>query len=117
MGKRSVGDYSPDDYEEKIEGKSIADIQWYLSCQGAEIAYKILLGKGWTPQQARSVLPNSLKTEIVMTANPREWRHIFGLRTSKSAYPQMREIILSLLQEFQRRIPILFDDIGREERG
>jgi len=57
------------------------------------------------------VLPNSLKTEIVMTANIREWRHILKLRTSKAAHPQMIEVMVPILQEFQEKIPVLFDDI------
>jgi thymidylate synthase (FAD) len=66
---------------------------------------------GWSPQQARSVLPNSLKTEIVMTANLREWRHFFRLRTSAAAHPQMREIAVPMLAEFKRLISVVFDDI------
>jgi len=77
----------------------------------AEARYIELLNRGWSPQQARSVLPNSLKTEIVMTANVREWRHIFTLRTSLAAHPQMREIMTPILGEFVRLMPILFDGI------
>jgi thymidylate synthase (FAD) len=77
----------------------------------SEEFYKMLLDKGWTPQQTRAVLPNSLKTEIVVTANFREWRHIFKLRCSKAAHPQMREIMIPLLNECKRLIPIIFDDI------
>jgi thymidylate synthase (FAD) len=76
-----------------------------------EMEYQKLLGKGWTPQQARSVLTNSLKTEIVMTCNLREWRHFFKLRTSKQAHPQMREITIPMLAEFKTVVPIIFDDI------
>ena len=65
----------------------------------------------WTPQQARSVLPNSLKTEINMSANLREWRHIFKQRCSPAAHPQMREIMIPLLHEMQAKIPLIFDDI------
>ena len=61
--------------------------------------------------QTRSLLPNSLKTEIVMTMNLREWRHFFVLRTSESAHPQMREISIPLLKYFQKKIPLIFDDI------
>ena len=64
-----------------------------------------------TPQEARSVLPNSLKTEIVMTMNLREWRHFFKLRTSSAAHPQMLEIARPMLDEFKRLIPVVFDDI------
>ena len=63
------------------------------------------------PQQARSVLPNSLKTEIVITYNLREWRHFFKLRTSRAAHPQMREIACPMLDKFKKSIPIIFDDI------
>jgi thymidylate synthase (FAD) len=77
----------------------------------SEVAYKKLLTDHWTPQQARSVLPNSLKTEIVVTANMREWRHIFKMRTPKAAHPQMREIMIPLLEEVNGAIPVLFEDI------
>jgi thymidylate synthase (FAD) len=66
---------------------------------------------GARPQEARSVLPNSLKTEIVMTANLREWRHVFRLRCDRPAHPQMRQVMLPLLAEFQQRIPVVFDDL------
>ena len=79
--------------------------------KNAEFFYFRMLDLGCSPQEARSVLPNSLKTEVVMTANIREWWHFFKLRTSLAAHPQMREVAISLLQEFQRLIPVLFDDI------
>jgi len=66
---------------------------------------------GLTPQQARYFLPNGLKTEIVATANLREWRHILRLRTDPAAHPQMRELMLPLLIELKKRLPALFDDI------
>lgn len=84
---------------------------WVKSCAEAEKSYFELLAMGATPQEARSVLPNSLKTEVVMTANIREWRHFFKLRCSKAAHPQMREISLMLLNKCKEEIPILFDDI------
>ena len=84
---------------------------WESAMKNAEFSYFRMLDLGCSPQEARSVLPNSLKTEVVMTANIREWRHFFKLRTSLSAHPQMREVAISLLQEFQRLIPVLFDDI------
>ena len=77
----------------------------------AEQKYLKLLDEGWTPQQARSVLPNSLKTDIIVTANMREWRTIFKLRCSKAAHPQMRELMIPLFEEFKRTIPELFEDI------
>lgn len=84
---------------------------WEKAMINAEKAYMDLIKAGATPQEARSVLPNSLKTEIVMTANLREWRHFFKLRTDKKAHPQMREIAIPLLEEFKKIIPIIFDDI------
>lgn len=84
---------------------------WAGLCSLAEAYYFDLLKYGCTPQEARAVLPNSLKTELVMTANIREFRHFFKLRCSKAAHPQMREVALMLLKEFKERIPVLFDDI------
>lgn len=85
---------------------------WRAAMKHSEICYNRLIELGATPQEARSVLPNSLKTEIVMTMNLREWRHFFSMRTSSAAHPQMREIAVPLLSEFKRRIPIIFDDLG-----
>ena len=70
-----------------------------------------MLNYGCTPQEARAVLPNSLKTEVVMSANIREWRHFLKLRCSAAAHPQIREVATQLLKECQERIPVLFDDI------
>lgn len=64
-----------------------------------------------SPEEARSILPNSLKTEIVVTMNLREWRYFLKLRTSERAHPQMREITIPLLKQFKELIPIIFDDI------
>lgn len=84
---------------------------WKNQMESAEKAYLALLKIGASPQEARSVLPNSLKTEIVMTMNLREWRHFFKLRTAPNAHPQMREIACPLLDEFKKQIPVIFDDI------
>ena len=85
--------------------------QWREAMEQAEIAYMQLLDQGAKAQEARSVLPNSLKTEVVMTANLREWRHVLKLRCSRPAHPQIRELMLPLLTEFKDRIPVLFDDL------
>lgn len=85
--------------------------EWLTAMQQAENSYLNLLDMGATPQEARSVLPNSLKTEIVMTCNMREWRHVFKLRCSKRAHPQIREIMLGLLADMKNNVPVLFDDI------
>lgn len=87
---------------------------WFAAMQTIEDTYNKLIELGAEPQQARSILPNSLKTEIVVTMNLREWRHFFKLRTAKRAHPQMREVACALLVEFQRRIPVVFDDIKSE---
>ena len=84
---------------------------WEVACIVAENAYFDLLEWGCTPQEARAVLPNSLKTEVVMTANIREWRHFFKLRCSQAAHPQMREVANMLLDMCKESIPVLFDDI------
>lgn len=84
---------------------------WKNAIEAIEKAYFELIELGASPQEARSILPNSLKTEIVMTMNLREWRHFFKLRTSNKAHPQMREITIPLLDEFKKRIPVIFDDI------
>jgi thymidylate synthase (FAD) len=84
---------------------------WERAMQQAESAYMELLQAGAKAQEARSVLPNSLKTEVVMTANLREWRHVLKLRCSKPAHPQIREIMLDLLAELHRQLPVLFSDL------
>lgn len=84
---------------------------WLETMQTIEDTYNRLIEAGAEPQQARSILPNSLKTEIVVTMNLREWRHFFKLRTAKRAHPQMREVACALLEEFKKRIPVIFDDI------
>lgn len=86
----------------------IAYTAWSCAMGYAEESYLTMLDNRSTPQEARSVLPNSLKTEIVVTMNPRSWRHFFKLRTDKAAHPQMREVAIPLLAEFARRWPVLF---------
>ena len=84
---------------------------WHRGMVNAESVYFDLLSLGATSQEARSVLPNSLKTSIIMTANMREWRHIFKLRCSKQSHPQMVQIMRPLLKEFYTRSPVIFEDI------
>lgn len=83
---------------------------WKSAMMESERSYMRLLEKGAKPEQARSVLPNSIKTEVLVTANIREWRHILKLRTGKAAHPQMREIMCPLVEELKQRIPVIFDD-------
>ncbi|MCM1224916.1 MAG: FAD-dependent thymidylate synthase [Lachnospiraceae bacterium] len=87
---------------------------WFSSMENIENTYMQLINLGARPEQARTVLPNSLKTEIIVTMNLREWRHFFKLRTSNRAHPQMREISIPLLQEFKVLLPCIFDDIISE---
>jgi len=84
---------------------------WKTQMQSIEKAYFEMLKQGASPQEARSILPNSLKTEIVITMNIREWRHFFKLRTTSKAHPQMQEITIPLLKKFRELMPVLFDDI------
>lgn len=96
-----------------IDADTLGEIysEWLHSMKDAEKHYMRMLELGATPQIARSVLPNSTKTNITVTANYREWRTFFKLRTAKDAHPQMREVAIPLLKELQQRIPIIFDDI------
>lgn len=97
----------PDELEQDIVNYSI----WYESCLHAENAYMALLSNNVKAEIARDVLPLSTATEILVTANIREWRQIFKLRTSAFAHPQMRSIMRELLSELKTKIPVLFDDI------
>jgi thymidylate synthase (FAD) len=92
------------------------DQTWLVAIAGAEDAYKQLLSQGWRPQEARSVFPNALASKIIMTCNLRSWRHFFLMRTSKEAHPQMRQVTIPLLAEFQRLVPVLYEDIVPESR-
>ena len=85
--------------------------EWLSAMEDAERHYMRMIELGATPQIARSVLPNSTKTEITITANYREWRNFFKLRVPVTAHPQMREITIPLLKELKSRLPIIFDDI------
>ena len=93
--------------------QSHGEILWLNAMQNSQDIYKSMIQVGWNPQEARSVLPNSLKTEIVVTANLREWREIFRQRCSPAAHPQMRELMIPLRGEFQKVLPEIFGD-GKE---
>lgn len=84
---------------------------WKRSCENAEVAYFDLLNEGCTPQEARSVLPNSLKTEVVMTADLREWRHFCRMRCPVAAHPDMRVVANMLLTLLKQTYPVFFEDI------
>lgn len=93
------------------EKGSMEYLLWTDVLMTAAATYKQMITFGAKPQEARSVLPNSLKTELIMTANLREWRHFFKLRTAPAAHPQMREVTIPLLAEFKESISVVFEDI------
>lgn len=84
---------------------------WEEACLAAEKNYMALLDAGRSAQEARSVLPTCLKTEMVVTYDMREWRHFFRLRCDSAAHPQMRQVAIPLLLKFKQHFPILFDDV------
>lgn len=108
--------YSSDKFDNEITviepTYSLGNADWFLLCDYAETKYFQLLKQGVSPQLARGVLPLDLKTELIMTANLREWRHFLKLRTAPDAHPQMRELAISLLTKLRGSIPVLFDDIN-----
>lgn len=85
---------------------------WKYAMRALEQTYQFMVARKVKPEEARSILPNSLKTEIVVTMNIREWRHFFKLRTAPAAHPQMREIAGMMLEGFKEKLPALFGDIG-----
>ena len=105
----------PTFFEEGTESYEV----WKKSCEEAEKAYFRLLEIGALPEEARTVLPNSLKTEIVMTANMREWRHFLSLRaagTTGTPHPQMREVAMPMLMELAEKLPEIFGDIAERAK-
>lgn len=103
-------------FDKKMKGMSADEIdsvltEWKFAMEDAEKHYMKMLELGATPQIARSVLPNSTKTEITITANYREWRNFFKLRVPATAHPQMREVTIPLLTELKEVLPVIFDDI------
>jgi thymidylate synthase (FAD) len=123
--RHRIGSYSQEstrycDYEGEMQ---FIDIQPHFKNEQSKLIWRKLMVEcsavydtlrniGEAPQLARSVLPNSLKTDIVITFNLREWRHFFKLRTSKKAHPQMREVACLILKEFKTLIPVVFEDIN-----
>lgn len=92
--------------------------RWFHEMDESEKTYLAMIESGATPEQARDILPTSIKTEIVMTANLREWRHFFKLRAegvTGKPHPQMLEITIPLLNELKQKIPVVFDDIMSED--
>lgn len=97
-----------------LENSPDGGYHWYNDMVRAEKTYMRMLELGYSPQEARAVLPNSLKTELIMTMNYRNWRHFFWLRAARAtgpAHPQMEELARPLLGDCKRLIPVIFDDI------
>lgn len=84
---------------------------WLSAIYYAEKSYRKLLDDKWPPQLARSVFPNALASKIIMTGNLRCWRHFLRMRTTREAHPQMRQVTIPLLSQFQAAVPLIFDDI------
>ena len=92
------------------------DLRYFIEyLHGIEHLYSQYINNKKSPQEARAILPNCLKTEIVMSANLREWKHVLTLRTDKSAHPEMRQIMIPLLEELKEKIPVIFDGINNTE--
>jgi len=116
--ERLLGEHKPNwkdqiviDVGDDGEKLSDGDVLWLRSVWNAKDNYNALLEQGWKPEMARSVLPNSLKTEIVVTANLRQWREVLIQRTAKAAHPQIREVMIPLLETLARKLPVIFGDI------
>lgn len=96
--------------EDTEAGKAKMEL-WKKSMQNIENEYNELIALGARPEEARSILPNSLKTEIVVTMNLRAWRNFFRLRTAPAAHPQIRQIAIALLEELKEKLPVVFGDL------
>lgn len=103
------------EYDSALNTGDLGSIAWAKGLWESEYYYNLLIDRKWKPEEARSILPMALSTEFIMSANPREWKHIFELRCEKSTHSQMREIMIPLLKEFQQRVPVLFDNIKSDE--
>lgn len=107
------GEYSLKDFNIIHDtGGTDAETIWFRNMLDCEQDYLSLIKHGWSPQKARTVLPNSLKTELVAKYNLKEWRHVFDLRTAGDAHPQMIEVMRQVLALFRDTFPVVFDDIG-----
>ena len=89
-------------YCEYNNSKNDASKRWFDSCMSSEFVYTNLIEEGWKPQEARSILPNSLKTELIMTGFDSDWRHFFELRCAPNAHPQAKELANMLKDKFNK---------------
>ncbi len=99
----------PDGSVQKVSFKDWAELN--------EQMYRGLRSAGWMPQDARQVLPIGIKSQIVMTANFREWRHTFKMRCAVDAHWEIRKVMVDLLKEVQQKVPVVFDDFKISEDG
>ena len=95
--------------------KTVQGDDWLRAMREAQKFYNFMLNFGYPPEEARAVLPLCLKSELYMTANLREWRHILKLRTNKAAHPQMRQIANKILAVFKDKLPVIVEDINLED--
>lgn len=95
-------------FDSVSEKEQLDFINFCIMSQGY---YDLFIGAGWRPEQAREILPNAIKTEIVHTANLREWRYIFNLRCAKDAHPQIRDLMRKALKNMGGVLPIVFEDL------
>lgn len=103
--------FSDDSIPEDLYSKSPETFKWLKSMNYAESSYFDFINiHKWIPGRARCVLPNSLKTEIVITADLAEWQHIFKLRTATDAHEQMQEVMIPLKEEFKTLMPEVFNN-------
>jgi len=107
------GSWEPYDFVDVDKMPAVG--MWTNAIAAAELAYNKLISAGLPAQAARGVLPIDVKTEIVVTANFREWRHIFKMRASPAAHPDMQRLMYPLLAEFKRKIPVIFDDLPEKD--
>lgn len=85
--------------------------EWLRCMEDIERAYLAMAKLGCKPDQCRMLLPHSVKADMIMTANLREWRHVFKLRADKAAHPGIQVLMKALLKEFSQQIPVVFDDL------
>lgn len=103
------------DEKEAVKLEDGRNLSFSEMLQNVEMFYRGLRKSGWKPEDARQILPIGTKAEIVITANLREWRHIFYMRTSKYAHWEIREVMCRLLKDVQKDLSPVFDDFERKE--
>lgn len=118
ISENVLGDWGKLDNWKNCTDITDEEMMWLSNCQQCEAMYLSLINHGWTPQQARDVLNNSVETQIMVTMNIREWRHFFKLRAegvTGNPHPEMLQITIPMLKEFKNCIPVVFDDIMEDK--